>query len=259
MICGLRPRMHLAANRQAGMEPEDQTAQETTVDRDRVAADPVDLVREEGVDRGPEAGVDLAVLDQVALGPEVAVPEDRDQEDLVRVDLVQEVADQVAPGQEDLDQEVADQEARDQVAPGPGDLGLVVQVQEALVRADLDQVVLDREDQVREVADQVARDREVVDQVVPDREVAGPEDRDQVVPGPGDLGLVAARAREAGVDLAVVPGQAEATGDAAMESLNKESNAMMGTPSITTTAPRSACSPSAETASPTKTRRNATI
>ncbi|KKW39294.1 MAG: hypothetical protein UY85_C0009G0001, partial [Candidatus Peribacteria bacterium GW2011_GWB1_54_5] len=179
------------------------------------------------------------------------------------------------------------------------DLGLVVQVQEALVRADLDQVVLDREDQVREVADQVARDREVVDQVVLDREdqvqedlglvvqvqealvqedldqvVRVPVDQDLVevdqvvldredqvreVVGPGDLGLVAARAREAGVDLAVVPGQAEATGDAAMESLNKESNAMMGTPSITTTAPRSACSPSAETASPTKTRRNATI
>ena len=200
---------------------------------------------------------------------EALVRADLDQVVLDREDQVREVADQVARDREVVDQVVLDRE--DQVQE---DLGLVVQVQEALVQEDLDQVVrvpvdqdlvevdqvvLDREDQVREVVGPGDLVQEVAAQVVPDREVAGPEDRDQVVPGPGDLGLVAARAREAGVDLAVVPGQAEATGDAAMESLNKESNAMMGTPSITTTAPRSACSPSAETASPTKTRRNATI
>jgi len=259
----------------------DQTVQVAIADQDRVEADREDLDPEAGVDRVLEAVAGRVVLDQedlvqVVLDQEVADQEVAgrvvlDQEDLVQVVLDQEVADQVAPGQEDLvlvdqdpavvgredldrevadqavlDQEVADQEVADQAVLDQEDLDRevadqAVQVRVVLVRVDQDLVDLDREE-----VDQVGVDR--ADQALVDLDREGVDPVVQV--------LVADRAREAGVDLGVVPGQGVA-GHAGMESSNRGNNVTMETRSITTTAQHSVSSLSAGTASPTKIRRSA--
>ena len=139
-------------------------------------------------------------------------------------------------GREDLDREVADQAVLDREVADQA-----VQVRVVLVRVDQDLVDLDREE-----VDQVGVDR--ADQALVDLDREGVDPVVQV--------LVADRAREAGVDLGVVPGQGVA-GHAGMESSNRGNNVTMETRSITTTAQHSVSSLSAGTASPTKIRRSA--